>query len=70
MNGRQMADASRKVRPDLRALFITGFAENAAQGHGQLAPGVAVLTKPFPMNHLARVSARRSGTQTRQAEAR
>lgn len=29
MNGRQMADAGRTIRPDLKALFITGFAENA-----------------------------------------
>ncbi len=53
MNGRQMADAGREVRPDLRVLFITGYAENAAIGHGQLAPGMAVMTKPFDMNQLA-----------------
>jgi CheY-like chemotaxis protein len=28
MNGRQMADAARESRPDLRVLFITGYAEN------------------------------------------
>ncbi len=47
MNGRQMADAARAVRPDLKVLFITGYAENAAVGNGYLAPGMAVLTKPF-----------------------
>ena len=30
MNGRQMADAARVGRPDLKVLFITGYAENAA----------------------------------------
>jgi DNA-binding response OmpR family regulator len=34
-------------------LFITGYAENAAIGNGQLAPGMAVLTKPFGMDDLA-----------------
>ena len=53
MNGRQMADAGRVSRPDLQVLFITGYAENAAGGNGQLAPGMAVLTKPFPMEAMA-----------------
>ena len=53
MNGRQMADAGRISRPDLKVLFITGYAENAAVGNGQLAPGMAVLTKPFPMEDMA-----------------
>jgi CheY-like chemotaxis protein len=53
MNGRQMADAGREVRPDLKVLFITGYAENAAVGNGQLAPGMAVMTKPFAVDGLA-----------------
>jgi CheY-like chemotaxis protein len=53
MNGRQMADAGRVSRPDLKVLFITGYAENAAVGNGQLAPGMAVLTKPFPIEMMA-----------------
>jgi CheY-like chemotaxis protein len=46
MNGRQLADAARQKRPNLRVLFITGFAENAVVGHGQLAPGMEIMTKP------------------------
>ena len=53
MNGRQMADAGRSVRPDLKVLFITGYAENAILGNGHLAPGMAVLTKPFPVETMA-----------------
>ena len=53
MNGRQMADAGRERRPDLRVLFITGYAENAVLGNGHLAPGMQVLTKPFAMEALA-----------------
>lgn len=37
MNGRQLADEARKHRPELKVLFVTGFAENAAVGHGHLA---------------------------------
>ncbi|MFC5555997.1 ATP-binding protein, partial [Methylobacterium iners] len=53
MNGRQMADAARATRSDLRVLFITGYAENAAVGNGHLAPGMAVLTKPFAIETMA-----------------
>ncbi|RYB01508.1 GAF domain-containing hybrid sensor histidine kinase/response regulator [Lichenibacterium ramalinae] len=53
MNGRQMADAARSHRPDLKVLFITGYAENAILGNGTLPPGMAVLTKPFAMDDMA-----------------
>jgi len=36
-------------RPDLKILFITGYAENAVLSHGHLDPGMHVLTKPFSM---------------------
>ncbi|WP_437182346.1 ATP-binding protein [Pseudomonas vanderleydeniana] len=52
MNGRQMADAGREVRPGLKTLFITGYAENAAIGMGELPPGMWVLTKPFAVDVL------------------
>ncbi len=53
MNGRQMADAARNHRPDLKVLFITGYAENSILSNGKLAPGMAVLTKPFAMDTMA-----------------
>jgi signal transduction histidine kinase/PAS domain-containing protein len=53
MNGRQVADAARVSRPDLKVLFITGYAENAAVGNGHLDPGMEILTKPFAMASLA-----------------
>lgn len=54
LNGRQVADAARDHRPDLKVLFITGYAENAVLSHGHLAPGMHVLTKPFAMETLSR----------------
>lgn len=53
MNGRQVADAARVLRPGLKVLFITGYAENAAVGQGQLEPGMRVLVKPFDMASLS-----------------
>ena len=48
-----MADAARKPAPDLRVLFMTGYAENAALASGFLEPGMAMITKPFAMEVLA-----------------
>lgn len=53
MNGKQMADKARLRRPDLKILFITGYAENAAVANGHLEPGMQVMSKPFPMDKLA-----------------
>jgi signal transduction histidine kinase len=53
MNGRALADAARKLRPDLKFLFITGYAENAALARGFLGPGMAMVTKPFAVDALA-----------------
>ena len=54
MNGRQMADAARQARRDLKVLFITGYAENAVVEDHHLEPGMHVLTKPFAMESLAK----------------
>ena len=53
MNGRQVADAGRQLRPELRVLFITGYAENAVIGHGHLGHGMQIITKPFTIEAVA-----------------
>lgn len=52
MNGRQMADAARQTRPDLKVLFITGYADNLVIGNGHLDTGMQILTKPFALDTL------------------
>jgi PAS domain S-box-containing protein len=52
MNGRQVADAGRVLRPGLKVLFITGYAGNAMLGGGRLDPGMQVITKPFAIEAL------------------
>ena len=47
LNGRQVVDAARLVRPDLKVLFMTGYAETAAKADGMLEPGMEMITKPF-----------------------
>ena len=53
LNGRQLADAARERRPDLRVLFMTGYAENATIANGFLDPGMSMITKPFAIDALA-----------------
>ncbi|MBI5319307.1 MAG: hypothetical protein HZB49_07615 [Bradyrhizobium sp.] len=53
MNGRQLADAARTIRPDLEVLFITGYAEKSGVSNGQLTPGMRVLTEPLVVETFA-----------------
>ena len=53
MNGRELAEAARKHRPDLPILFVTGYAENAAIRSGFLGTKMAMITKPFSIDELA-----------------
>ena len=50
LNGRQVADAGRALRAELKVLFITGYAENAVVGNGHLESGMHLITKPFAMS--------------------
>jgi PAS domain S-box-containing protein len=53
LNGRQVADAARLIRPELKILLMTGYAEAAATPDGVLARGMAMITKPFSIDRLA-----------------
>jgi two-component system NtrC family sensor kinase len=50
MNGRQLADAGRKLRPELKVLFITGYADKAASSAGLAGQDMEVMVKPFGMD--------------------
>ena len=52
LNGRQVADAARNLRPNLKVLFSTGYAEQSLIGKEQLGEGMQVLRKPFPLERL------------------
>jgi len=53
LDGRQLADAARRMRPQLKVLFTTGYARNAIVHHGRLDPGVDLIVKPFTHAMLA-----------------
>ncbi|WP_294045719.1 PAS domain-containing protein [Sphingomonas sp.] len=61
LNGRQVAEAARKLRPGLKVMFITGYAENAVLNHGHIERGMELLTKPFAVDDLTSRVARLLG---------
>jgi CheY-like chemotaxis protein len=53
MTGPELAERARALRPRLKVLFTTGYAQGAAEGSGWLRPGSEVVTKPFTYADLA-----------------
>ena len=53
MNGRQLAEVGRQLRPGLKVLFISGYAEMAAVRGGFLGAGMQMLGKPFTVEVLS-----------------
>ncbi len=53
MTGAVLAEEARRLLPELKVLFTTGYARNAIVHHGRLDPGVELLTKPFSYSDLA-----------------
>ncbi len=53
LNGQQLADVARQIRPQLPVLFTSGYTEHASIGNGRLKPGVHLLSKPYRRQDLA-----------------
>lgn len=54
MSGRDLAEAARELRPDLRILFATGYSGGHTSELGLPARGMDFVGKPFDMDELAR----------------
>ena len=53
MNGRELADRMRKQKPDMKVLYVSGFADRAF-GNSVPGPDEAFLEKPYSFDELAR----------------
>jgi len=53
MTGPALAERARTLRPGLKVLFTTGYAQGAAERSGLLDPGSELITKPFTYADLA-----------------
>jgi CheY-like chemotaxis protein len=47
MSGRQLADAARSIRPDLKVLYMSGYTDEAIVHHGVANPMETFLEKPI-----------------------
>ena len=52
MSGRELIERLRLVQPQLKALFMSGFTDDALGHHGVLDPGTPFLPKPFTADQL------------------
>lgn len=52
LSGPKLAEEAKKLDPALRVLFTSGYTENAIVHHGQLDPGIELLSKPFTREEL------------------
>jgi CheY-like chemotaxis protein len=53
MTGRQLAEAAKGRRPNLKTLFTSGYTEDSILRLGKLDPGVRLLSKPYRKHELA-----------------
>ncbi|SNT37400.1 PAS domain S-box-containing protein [Noviherbaspirillum humi] len=58
MNGKQLAEAARALRPALKILFITGYANKVDIGKGLHETGIDIMLKPFRLDDFTRQVAR------------
>ncbi len=54
MNGAKLAHTLQRLRPDLKVLYTTGYAENAISHSGHLDEGVQLISKPYRQEALIR----------------
>jgi len=54
MSGRDLATRLAAGRPEMRVLYMSGYAADAVVRHGTLEPGLAYIQKPFTPDGLAR----------------
>ena len=47
MSGRELASAARKLHPEMRVLYASGYTRDAIMRDGRLEPGIDFLAKPF-----------------------
>ena len=51
-NGREMLDEIKKIKPDIKVVFISGYAADIIQKKGIIEEGTEFITKPFKKNDL------------------
>lgn len=53
MNGKQLGERMKKIIPDLKILYTSGYTENAIAHHGVIDQNINFLSKPYTPSSLA-----------------
>ena len=54
MSGKELADHVRKIRPQTKLLYTSGYTESIISEHGVLESGISLLQKPYSPRTLAK----------------
>jgi signal transduction histidine kinase len=54
MSGPEVAARLGALRPGVKVLYVSGYTDDALDGHGVLGPGISFLAKPFTSAQLGR----------------
>jgi CheY-like chemotaxis protein len=54
MSGRKLVERLREIHPEIKALYMSGYTDNAILHHGVLEKGTNFIQKPFTLENLAR----------------
>ncbi len=52
MNGSDLYEKMAAIQPDIKVLYMSGYADNVIVHHGTLDEGVNFLQKPFSVQNL------------------
>ena len=53
MNGKELSQNIRKLRPNIKILYMSGYTASSIAHHGVLEPGVNYIQKPFSLEELS-----------------
>ncbi|MBM4277853.1 MAG: response regulator, partial [Deltaproteobacteria bacterium] len=54
MSGRKLVERLKQTHPEMKALYMSGYTDNAIVHHGVLEEGINFMQKPFTLEILAR----------------
>jgi signal transduction histidine kinase len=54
MNGLELMEKAKEIRPDLRVIFTSGYSKNVLTGNLAIPDGITMVSKPFSITQIAK----------------